>query len=706
MGSINQEASYGYRVIKTGRIIPIVGMVGDLSSITGVVKDGSMVRLPTTSLIPVSNPYALMSKRTLTKFLAAREIDAVGGSADDVLWNYDNVLPTWTIEVKNSDVWRFLSGTIDRVSNAGTSNSLLITYALCSLGIAETCQALRGMNLLHWARMIIIANSSNSRSTEVGASMTRSGLFVINSVLSSYVTSMPLTPSQVSHSKAHPYRITEQDTYYISELTSYSNIHHLMAKALSFIYRSIAAEWFDFLHLSLTSLIFILMRGYAKQLDINETARASRLVMFTQASSDVMNKLYRINRIDTDRETSLLLLLHKDAHPLEDIVLSVDYENIKDVAKRVGMLIPTSIKPNRYKAHFLEDIIHYAISLMISPAEQRMNISRIQKIISAGNSVELSDLYSLTDLGLFLSHSAMINYTSRYNLINKLRSLAIRPDFFIPLIRRCNNKMTLLDTDTADTTILIIAYGTISNYIGFEVDELEIAFRSSINSSYCFARPDTQGASFNIKEIEGLLDLLTIIVNPNQKLKNFIRQLNEGIELVSRVSIADIENVRAVAQMSVSERSTIKMFLSKLFHTGMYFRRWKGLGNPYPVKDKDTKNEAIDPMIKGVSTLDETYQTVGILITDILKTKNGSTKGISYPPTVSFIMNLMCVRIYKYKLERCDKTIAVIMRELALAVECIRIGSSILIGTAVHYNSLFFNEQFPGFDYKTLDNIA
>ena len=101
------------------------------------------------------------------------------------------------------------------------------------------------------------------------------------------------------------------------------------------------------------------------------------------------------------------------------------------------------------------------------------------------------------------------------HLLRNLGGLKSSVGFFIPTVRRCVNKTTQLFSETKDPSLFIIAYGTLSNYIGYEIDELMNSFHykgnDPLDRDFIFLRPDNINIVFSKAMVESLPPLFNTI---------------------------------------------------------------------------------------------------------------------------------------------------------------------------------------------------
>jgi hypothetical protein len=148
---------------------------------------------------------------------------------------------------------------------------------------------------------------------------------------------------------------------------------------------------------------------------------------------------------------------------------------------------------------------------------------------------------------------------------------------------------------------------------------------------------------------------------------------------------------RNVAQefIIVNEKSLVSEFLHQIFITGMYMRRWKGPGNPYPLRTADTRCES-DP---------EPIVQANLAIAQAILDRMSEY-------TLDFCMNLPIVQyLHNGALDVEDNPFSREWNNVVASQQCIRMASSKFVGTAVYYLRQLFNETIPGMENARVDRI-
>lgn len=185
---------------------------------------------------------------------------------------------------------------------------------------------------------------------------------------------------------------------------------------------------------------------------------------------------------------------------------------------------------------------------------------------------------------------------------------------------------------------------------------------------------------------------------------------------VEATNKADRDLLTQFNTFSEVHQKQIAQCFENIFFMGMYFRRWQGPGHPFPLKSKESQ----------VASFDTDASTVEIRLKFI--------EGIgALPPELQeFVMNVFTIEHRDGEVRRSDSrrfntfwdqiSGAGAQRELEaarlkgeefkpkdFATYCIRMASSILVGTGYHYGKLFYgfaHNEDAGYDPTKVEFIA
>lgn len=126
-----------------------------------------------------------------------------------------------------------------------------------------------------------------------------------------------------------------------------------------------------------------------------------------------------------------------------------------------------------------------------------------------------------------------------------------------------------------------------------------------------------------------------------------------------------------------------KDLLLKVFYAGMYMRRWRGPGHPYPHMVEETKG-SFDPNPNVTLALNAVHEAAATL-----------PKYYRLP-----VIDYYDYRLYVYE------WLGVLLDEIRAGDKCIRMASTLLIYTAAYYLEQAFGVKIPDFDIHRLERIS
>jgi len=299
----------------------------------------------------------------------------------------------------------------------------------------------------------------------------------------------------------------------------------------------------------------------------------------------------------------------------------------------------------------------------------------------------------LTDGEIFENIGVYVPYDSRDELVTNIVAAITRLRFMYPSKRslvRSHNKETLMMTEITDVETFMVCYGTALKYYTYELADLTAAFHRDEETHVMeFRRPENPNLRFTQNDIEGLVRLLQCFP-PTPDIALLIERINEAL-IDAREKIAHDDVARR--ELLVFDKATqglVREFLRQIFFTGMYMRRWKGPGNPFPVAENDTKDkkEPDEKVTHEVGTGMEILKQMG-------------------PLARAFCMNL---KICQYNRDGGIDHGAITFNGewdgVVKGNQCIRMASTRFIGTGLHYLRALYRETIPGIDVKALDRIV
>jgi hypothetical protein len=348
------------------------------------------------------------------------------------------------------------------------------------------------------------------------------------------------------------------------------------------------------------------------------------------------------------------------------------------------MIVPPGINPDWY---FHVSYPEYARVLSRSDDHFRLNLGTLTRM-SVDERRWL--LLTYTDRELLDAFEILPAYSTRSELVTTLAERMDLNGFFIPLAIRCRNEKTTLLSLTREPGLILVGYGTVLSYWGYEMDELLGAFypEGSSGGPIVYRRPERPQKTWSVEEMRDLYRLLGSLPGSEalryHLYQSFLRDPDNG----------STELINTFIQYSAEQKHYIDTWLKLLFDTAMYMRRWEGPGHPYPLRSYQTHvNEIPDVAVsQGLIELDR-----------LTATFDGAT--------LNFILALREVRHYQTTqlLGRYVVTtlpLTRILERIRNEEECIRMASSDLIISTNYYHELLFGSSFPDFEVSELQHIT
>lgn len=343
------------------------------------------------------------------------------------------------------------------------------------------------------------------------------------------------------------------------------------------------------------------------------------------------------------------------------------------------MLSPPDNDPIDY---FLDNIIHYE-TVFTRPADT-VTLS-LEQVITLDREGREEYLKILTDVQLRTLCDAQLSYHNHREFIHRCLEFFDHPTFFVPyeMLRAVNSETVVNFDDIRTPGLMTVAYGTAIHYYVYDLQDLISAFNiGSAVADVKFYQPQDPTLVFEYREIEVLDRLLT---KYHGQQVDELRGIIEKVLVCSRERrITDQIHIDKFNMFNIDERAMIKRILILIFETGMYMRRWKGPGHPYPIFRKDTESPELPDNV------------VMVWLTSIRDHLDSTTTRVQ-----KFILELpQCERrqrditVYDMSFKKLwDRVIAGDASDIGY---CIRMASSFFVGTALHYHRVFLDEDIPG----------
>ena len=389
-------------------------------------------------------------------------------------------------------------------------------------------------------------------------------------------------------------------------------------------------------------------------------------------------------------------------HPLESILFIANNWPVRMIANSVGMLIPF-VKEND-RIYLYENIVKYQHVVSRPEGYPRKNLAQLASIKTDREIEEY--LRALTDEEIFYALGIFFAYSDRNNLLAKaVKYLRGKNDaalsFFTPINRLFTlNKETILGTSVNSTNVFMVAYGNLYRYHCFELEELLASFHLEPSGAQgaSFRCPHKITENFRDEEIDSLTGLLQMYpqghITRDRNVENdvmfqLLQRIKDIFSFKAEMTAYTLNCRGMIAKFKANETNLIKTTLRCLFEVGMYMRRWKGPGNKFPIKEEETK-ASFDPEKGTISS-----------IASLLHLMSGM------PPQIkTWFEKLRVVEYNHNKFKQMNLPLSSVVVEVANGKECIRIASTLFVGTGSYYLRNLFSENISGFNPGEVDRIS
>jgi hypothetical protein len=348
------------------------------------------------------------------------------------------------------------------------------------------------------------------------------------------------------------------------------------------------------------------------------------------------------------------------------------------------MMVPPGINPDWY---FHVSYPEYARVLTRSIDHFSLNLNTLKQM-SVDERRWL--LLTYTDRELLDAFEILPAYSTRSELVTTLAERMDLNGFFIPLAIRCRNDKTTLLSYTREPGLVLIGYGTVLSYWGYEIDELRGAFypEGSPGGPIIYRRPDRPQKIWSVEEMRDLYRLLGSLPG-SEALRyhlhqSFLRDPDNG----------STELIDTFIHYSEEQKHHIELWLQLLFETAMYMRRWEGPGHPYPLRSYQTHvNDLPDVAVsQGLINLDQLTTTFDVATQNFIR----ALREVRHYQTTQLLGRYVVTTL----------PLTRILERIQNEEECIRMASSDLIISTNYYHELLFGSSFPDFEVSELQHIT
>lgn len=233
-----------------------------------------------------------------------------------------------------------------------------------------------------------------------------------------------------------------------------------------------------------------------------------------------------------------------------------------------------------------------------------------------------------------------------------------------------------------------------------------------------FSRPEDPEDEFSKLEMENLSLLLSCFFGlsrfkskENSFIGEILSKIKMGNEIKARIEMIDEEKMTKFRKLPSLEKKMVRKWLLTIFETGMYMRKWGGTGHPYPVLERDTYTNISDPSdelflnSEGKNDpIHEQRSLISILaLKDLEEHMPNDLKNLLY----SLVgCNLIRGRVYRDKMDLGTRLKIITTKGHQTTDACIRLSSTILVGSGYVYICKIFHHKIQGFDPNLIDQIA
>lgn len=217
-----------------------------------------------------------------------------------------------------------------------------------------------------------------------------------------------------------------------------------------------------------------------------------------------------------------------------------------------------------------------------------------------------------------------------------------------------------------------------------------------------FNKPMDNNTEFTTSELHNLSNILNeyfldrigqVSHATKSKIEIMLSRIQIGLEYRSQLSEFRGKLTRQFKTLRSKDRKIVRHWLRQLFDTGMYMRRWKGPGHSFPILESQT-NVSSGVSISGDPVHEtSTIESLGYLA-NIEDTMNHTIRNM-VRKLLAYDLRQGTIICHKRPI---DRYITNVVSNTTSDASCIRINSTIFIGTAYAYLRFIFNEEIPEFN--------
>ncbi len=354
------------------------------------------------------------------------------------------------------------------------------------------------------------------------------------------------------------------------------------------------------------------------------------------------------------------IALCKKENLLENYILALNLsENLSIVKNNLGIIIPPNIKISEIE-YLKKNLIHY----------EKILIRKKESGLPPIGRCTILDLQWYTDAELFCFYDLNLikTFDNRIDLLQRIMYYLKTQHFWHLEYKKsanpnmhaimCEERLSELDNP-------IICFGNLLYYKAYNLDELEESFKHYDEDGFRFKVPDGNGYTpdFSVSEIHKLINFLKLTFQG--KYTNFIERVLQGILFLGNINTRLVKFKDYCKEKEFED--TLVKFCNIIFILSMKMKKWKGVGEPYPLEWKEDINVEI------LKTRDNNTETALSEYIQFLDSLSGPLKiKICQIPRISYNFKTEEMRIGY-------ETINVILEYVANGDFCLAHASDILL---------------------------
>lgn len=371
----------------------------------------------------------------------------------------------------------------------------------------------------------------------------------------------------------------------------------------------------------------------------------------------------------------------------QNIVDNLDLYDLEDVCSWIGIEVPSPIHKYYY---IYNNILSYLPIVKRAEDYHFVNLNIL-------NSMNINKLYShvssLKDSEIHKQFGVKVGYRTREEHINYSLLSLKEKTFFIPVTTSFSvNTHTMLGTDINDEEIIFVGYGTIFEYVTYELDEMFNSFYES-NGLVIFRKPDNINLSFSFDDIVKLILLMETYI-PYQDRVDITKRILKGLQ-DNTIKIEESQKcLDTFSSFDNKIKSSIGNYLLNVFYSGMCMRRWKGPGYKYPLRESETLQKFCPD--NNVSLLiNKGFQLL----------KSMDCKAVYFCNSLRVFQCASGKIIEATEDEMEIRTLTDLIENTANGSICMRMASTLFIGTSYYFLNTLMDYSIPDFEIESLDTI-